>query len=332
MLPRLKNKVLFVWVLFLSIFYYDVIFSNLAYPILIFIIPPLVFIPLGIIHRSDRFSVDLKFLSPLYYNLDPINESSNTVEQRTGDDSNLSNNKNYRRKAEKSLEKAVDAVENNELETATEAYNRAISQYQAALDELPTGATAKRKEIKNEIESTRSDVEKIQTRNGQQSRVADALQPAERSFQEAIIALAEDNQTIARIRFRQARDTFGEAIETIEKSDTDLLSPPIEVSANPDQELSSTTLSKLTTIPEDVVTPLGEAGIKTIRDLDARGEPPWTPSTVAEIIDMDSVSEDIVTTLTVLSWWHNDDEYNFDTTEKIVRRQQQADYGFDRAT
>ena len=64
------------------------------------------------------------------------------------------------------------------------------------------GATEKRSEIEEAINSTRADLKTIKPRREQRSDVIDALQPAEWSLQEAIVAYIEDNQTVTRIRFR----------------------------------------------------------------------------------------------------------------------------------
>jgi hypothetical protein len=158
--------------------------------------------------------------------------------------------------------------------------------------------------------------------------IIEDLQPAERSLQEAIVAYIEDDQTLARIRFRQARDTFEDAHETITGSEEDLLIDPIEVSVQPDRELSSLTLSDLQVISEKAASALADAGIETVDELESSTESPWTPPKVAEVADSGAINDEEMTILTLLSWWYDDDSCEFDTAEAIERRQQQADHGF----
>ena len=230
--------------------------------------------------------------------------------------------------AETALETAVTAESNGELSDAVDAYSEAISEYQTALDLLDAGDAKKRTEIEQAIESARADLETITTLQKHQTKLIEALQPAERSFQEAVAASIQADQTVARIRFRQARDAFDDARKTIADSKDNLLSKPVEVSVNPGRELSSTILGELPAISEAAAA-LADAGIETITDLDSSDESPWTPAAVEELVADDTIEEDIVATLTLLSWWHGDGSYEFDTAEAIEMRHQQADYGFD---
>ena len=234
--------------------------------------------------------------------------------------------------AEEALETAVTAESNEKYGKAVDAYSDALSEYQAALRILPTGATEQRKEIEQIIESTRADLEAVKTRREQQNEVIDDLQPAERSLQEAIVAYIENDRTVARIRFRQARDTFEDAQETIVENEADLLTEPVAVDVQPDREPSSTTLSDLPGIPKAASAELAKLGIEAVDDLDSSDKSPWTPAVVEELVDDDTIEEDAATTLTLLSWWQGDKSYEFDTAQAVERRQQQADYGFNQTS
>jgi hypothetical protein len=76
----------------------------------------------------------------------------------------------------------------------------------------------------------------VKTQREQQNEFIEAIQPVERILQEAIVAYTEGDQTVARIRFRQARDIFKDAHETIAEGEDDLLAEPVAVSFQPDQE------------------------------------------------------------------------------------------------
>jgi tetratricopeptide (TPR) repeat protein len=230
--------------------------------------------------------------------------------------------------AETAIETAETARSNDNFTTAADAYSEALTAYQGALSALQAGATEQRSEIQDAIESTRTDLETVTTRRDQRNDVTDALQPAERSIQEAIVAFVNGDQTIARIRFRQARDAFDEAMEILDNSDVDVLSQPIEVDVEPDRALSSSTLRELPAISESAASTLAKAGIATVDELDNSEESPWIPPDVAELAESEALSEDMVTVLTLLSWWGDDETYTFETAEAVSRRQQQADYGF----
>jgi hypothetical protein len=256
---------------------------------------------------------------------DPTNSSGSSSHNTTTID-------DHQAVAETAIETAVTAKSNNNLGDAADAYNEAIVEYQAAIEALNAGDTNKRAEFKKAIESTRADLEAVKTRREQQRKISETLKPAERSFQEAIVAHIENNQTVARIRFRQARDTFEEAHETITEGEADLLTEPVAVDVQPDQELSSTTISDLPGIPEAAATELAESGSEAVDDLEGAVKSPWTPAAVGELVDNNIIEENIATKLTLLSWWHGDESYEFDTAEAVETRHRQADYGFNQTS
>jgi tetratricopeptide (TPR) repeat protein len=236
-----------------------------------------------------------------------------------------------RNKADTYVTEAKNAQQNGDLTEAISKYQQAINDYKDAVDELSVGANRQRSEIKEDIDTTRGDLETVKTRHEQRSTVIEALQPAEQSIQEAIVAFVNGDQTIARIRFRQARDSFEAAAETIKASEENPLDPPIEATVEPDRELNARTLNELGGVAESAVSALSEAGIDTVGDLDTPGEAPWTPKEVTGLADAGELNEEAVTKLTVLSWWQDDESYEYSSAEVIKHRQQQADYGFEQA-
>jgi hypothetical protein len=187
-------------------------------------------------------------------------------------------------------------------------------------------------ELKTMLTDAQTTLETVTERREQQTEIVEALEPAERSFQEAIVAYIDNNQTVARIRFRQARDAFEEVHETIAESENDLLGSSTEVSVQPDRELSSTTLSELVEIPEPAVDALSDAGIETLSDFESCDEWPWTPATVEKLVADGAIEENLATTLTLLSWLRDDEGCEFNAAEAVARRQEQADYGFNHAS
>jgi hypothetical protein len=256
-----------------------------------------------------------------------VDEQSTTLTDDATSDSKSTFDR-HRTAAEAAIETADDAESNDHYGEAADAYSEALSEYQAAINTLDPEATNERVEIEKKIESTRADLEAVKTQREQQNEIIEALQSAERSLQEAIVAYIEDDQTLARIRFRQARDTFEDAHETIAESEDDLLTEPVAVEVQPDREPSSGTLDDLAAIPETAAAKLANSGIEAVDNLDTGDEPPWTPAAVEELVGDEMIDEDVATTLTLLAWWHGDESYTFETAEEIETRQQKADYGF----
>lgn len=234
--------------------------------------------------------------------------------------------------ADEALDTAATARENNRLDDAIDAYNAAITQYEAAGDALDAGATETRAEIDRQLKTTRQSLATVETRAKQRATVTEALNAAEHSFRVAIIAYTQGSQTLARIRFRQARDSFTEANELLETADGDLLTPPVEVRVQPDRNLPSHTLSELPAVPEPVATVLADAGVDTVSELESSDGPPWQPAVVNTAVAELSVDDDVATTLTLLSWLNDTKTYAFATPYAVTRRRDQAAYGFTQST
>jgi hypothetical protein len=234
--------------------------------------------------------------------------------------------------ADEALDTAVAAREDNRLNDALDAYNTALTHYEAARDSLDAGATKPRAEIDRQLETTREAIAAVEQRATQRTTITEALTAAEHSFRVGVIAYTEGSQTLARIRFRQARDSFTEANELLETADSDLLTPPVEIQVQPDRDLPSQTLSELPAVPEPVTTALADAGIDTVPELESNDGPPWQPAVVETAVADTSVDDDVATTLTLLSWIDDTDTSAFATSTAVTRRRDQAAYGFTQST
>ena len=235
-----------------------------------------------------------------------------------------------RSEADAAFEAAVGAKESNDLGEAADAYREALTSYRTVLDEVDAGAAEIRAEIEASVESTQSALSAVETRRERRRDLAETLGAGERNFQVAVVAYAQGSRTLARIRFRQARDAFEEATDIIEDGDDDLLTPPVEVSVEPDRTFASTALRELLAVPEAATVALSDAGVDTLEELESAAELPWIPPAVESLsADLDDETE---TTVTLLSWWSGNGSHAFDAAATVSRRRDQAEYGFSRCS
>ena len=320
MLPRLRNDA-YVSLIILSLTLF-IIFDGsrvgvdlMLVKIVAAILSPLIFIPIGMLHRNPDYP-SLSFLSPLYYNLNPLTESKDEIKQYINEGENLA------REA-----RETDTPQHSEK--AIDLFSKSLMNYRAALDKIDD--PDRRSEIETTVSTLREERNDIRAHLRTQTALREAIQTGEESFQEAIRAFLTDEQTLARIRFRQAREAFGEAITVAADSEDDLFARSIEIQVQPDQKLPSTTLSELSILSDAAVTKLADTGIENIDDLDSSAEPPWTPPAADKLADT-PIEQDIEPLLTLLSWWHDGDSHTVDTQTEVSRRQQQATYGFNQTS
>jgi hypothetical protein len=257
-------------------------------------------------------------------------DEKNDLSETAGEKNHASTAARYRSKAEDAVETAETAKANSNVGAAADAYKDAITQYQTAVNELNPEATERREAITESIATTRSDLSTVKNPQERRKEAISLLTPPERSFQEAIVAFSENDLTLAKIRFRQARDTFEEALETTTEGEDHRFNPPVEVFVEPDRNLSSTVLAEIEAIPDSAVEVLAKRSVETTEKLEGSNEHPWRPPVVEEVLTEDLISEEVATTLTLLSWWH-DGSSEFGSGQAISKRQQQAAYGFEQA-
>jgi hypothetical protein len=235
--------------------------------------------------------------------------------------------KDYRDAAEDKLEVGKNAESNGDFESASDAYDMSLYFYKLWMSKSKEGKDGHENEVSNKINLLEKRKDNVHKLKRKQEDLLPVLRSGERSFQEAIAAHVQDDQTLAQLRFRQARDTFKQARKTIGNGNDSVFKSQMEVSVQPTLELSSTN-SGLPRLPTSAMTELADTGIETVDDLNSSPEPPWTPAAVEELVADNTIDEDLATSLTLLSWWHGDGSFTFETAEAVARRQKQADYGF----
>ena len=251
-------------------------------------------------------------------------ESDSTTEDATGNSDKL------RESATKLLIQAEGAEADEQYQQATDAYEEAISHFEQAAAGVDNGSKT---QLESEIEEARAALDSLTAIREDINSLTSTLQAAERSFKEAIARYAADERTVARIRFRQARDGFKAAQQTITESDTELLAQPIEVSFEQEATLPSMVLEELAVLEEATVETLAAVDIESITDLEADPEnEEMTPAVVNDLQQSAETGSEETTLLTILSWWHEGASREFGSEAKLSQRYEQADYGFDQST
>lgn len=234
-----------------------------------------------------------------------------------------------REQASESIDRAERAVEYTDYEMARDSYEEAIAYLKKATAESTDPDTEAK--IKTKLKETQTAIKTATTRREQRDSLVTTLQAAEQSFKEATARYAAGNQTVARIRFRQARDAFDEAKQTIAENDTETLAHPIAVNFEEEATLPSMALEDLTTVDESTVETLAAVDVESIADLEIKPDK-LTPAVVSDLQQSDELTEEEASLLTILSWWYEGDSREFASEEVLSRRYEQSEHGFDQST
>lgn len=252
----------------------------------------------------------------------PNTTSNSSTEEATGDSDTR------QERATELVTQATEAEASGQYQQAADAYKEAVSNFEQA---TAGGNDETTEELKAEIEETQASFESVSAVIEARESVTMTIQAAERSFKEAIARYRAGNRTVARIRFRQARDAFAEAQQAIADDDTEVLAHPIEISFEEEATLPSMALENLTVLEESTVETLSTVDIKSVDDLEADTSE-LTPPVVTDLQQSDEINDEEAPLLTILSWWYEGNSREFASEESISRRYDQADYGFDHST
>ena len=229
-------------------------------------------------------------------------------------------------------ERAIDAVTQAETAKSTGQYQQAAEAYWEAIRHLEQ-AVAKapddtEEEFQIEIEEIKASLDAVSAHREQREAVTTNLQVAERSFKSAIARYATGNQTVSRIRFRQARDAFKKAQQTIDDCDEAILTNSVTICFEEEATLPSTVLEDFALLKNSTLEALSAADIETTTELETETDR-TKPTVITELKQNGNVSDEETVLLTILSWWYESDCRDFGSENTISRRYKQADYGFD---
>ena len=228
---------------------------------------------------------------------------------------------------------ATAAREEGDLETAITLYDEALDLYKAAVDEIDDEDTSD--ELKETIAQTNSDLEAISQIQIRRGDLTEALQLGETSFQTAVAAHVNGESTVAKLRYRQARDQYQRAVDELSGSDHELLSEAIQVAVNREKNINPGEIATVVELSEETVDALNDADIETVGDLQDED----TVSTddgeieaaeqVEELQEEGTITAEVAAQLTALCWWHDQETYRFTTEAEISQRYDQSSAGYE---
>ena len=227
----------------------------------------------------------------------------------------------------------ADSLQNDgKLDEASNLFQTAIEQYDTAVEQCDDDEIIE--ELNEEVERIEQKQDKIKALSETLPEVQEALELGEGSLQTAIAAHVGDESTIARIRYRQARDQYQTALEQIEATDVALFADPIEVSVNRERSVESQSLDEIFELTTDEKKNLHETGLRTISDIQSEEvtvdvDNEVVLSRIQELQTNNSLTDKLARQLTALHFLHDDEKYEFTSKDEIELRLQQAVNGYD---
>ena len=150
-----------------------------------------------------------------------------------------------RKKAERKVVDSINAKESGDIDSAIELLNDSIDQYEQLKQKANSNdETRLLEEIEGTVQLAKKKRNNLDRSLESQSELADDLERAERYLQTAFVAHLEGEDTLANLRYRQARERYQSALETYENK----LQHPIEslkVSIHSEKEISKKNTSEL---------------------------------------------------------------------------------------
>jgi hypothetical protein len=207
---------------------------------------------------------------------------------------------------------AAEAREAGEYAAAAEQYAEALDHYEQAREQLPVDDD-RHDRIETALEDVRSASRAVVQQRDRRAELRQRLAAAEDDLATATREHSRGNETVARIRYRQARDRLDEALDTLEDGD---LEPPLTVQVDADDRPDLREVAGLD--GTDRLTAAGYGTPDTIRD-----------ASVDELIDVGGIDERLAAR--ILAWSHQQEaeSRSFDGVADIRTRQELAVWGFE---
>lgn len=228
--------------------------------------------------------------------------------------------------ADRCMAKGDELRNDGEIEKAINKYDEAINKYETEIDNVSQDETIERinsalNEAQNKKESSSKFYEST-------SNLREQLQTAERNFREGISAYIKGSETVANIRFRQARDQFEEALEQSEMSESDLFDTGIIVSSKIAIESPQQDFTNYSHISNEALSILKDKSIKNLKDIDSNSNREGS-AIIPQKPDFNLESEnDAEVEAGLISCWYRTESIKFNSADDISKRQKQAKIGF----
>ena len=224
-------------------------------------------------------------------------------------------------RANAAIETAESAAE-EEFAAAANRYDEAVDAYRSALDALPFDDD-RREELEYALAGARRRRDGFERLATQREDVAETLETAESHFQTAIAAPTSDRVVIPRERYRQARDAFAEALDTLDEAEADILRDGVAVTPDPTVEAPPRNLSEFPGIHPAAEEVLEDLEIETLGAIQEADE-----ETLESIQAHEEIDRRLGIRLRALNWWRGDDELELADRDTIERRREFAEEAY----
>ena len=207
---------------------------------------------------------------------------------------------------------------NRAYHTALKQYGAALGLYHDAKDSATDDSVSE--ELDSRIEDVQDKRETLQKLEEARAELSEELTTAERAFREAVVGHIQGEQTVPRLRYRQARDGFQAAQRRLDETTQDVFERPIVVDVETDTTLPEQ-LEEIPGIGQETIDRLATAEIETVSDVHSADD--GTLDTV------EGISDDTVDRLRAVSWLSANDTGKFTGRESIESRLTRAQTGYE---
>jgi hypothetical protein len=219
--------------------------------------------------------------------------------------------------ARRAFEEGRAASDRGDRETAAERLEAAVEGFGAVLAAVEDEETEER--VRDDLAEAKAALASATDATAALEEVSDLLAGAESDMENAVDAFVNDQRTVARVRFRQARGRYERAVERLEEEGVER--PGLSVPVTTDETLPD--LDSFDAVPgvdPDTVEALEEAGYETLSDL--------RTASLDDLRTVTGVDEESVTRLAVASWQTVEDSRRFDAIEDVQARLEAAETGY----
>jgi hypothetical protein len=219
----------------------------------------------------------------------------------------------HRAEAEDARRRGEEAMNTGDYATAVDAYEDAIARYRAVLEDLPADDD-RHGTVEASLDQVQTAYEQALQHRERRATVREPLAAAEADLATALREHAKGNATVARVRYRQARDRYDDLLADL---DDESLDTSVEVAT---EAAAQPPLERVAGLEAPLVDRLDAAGLaasEALREAD-----------VAELTAIEGIDDETAGRL--VAWGHQPttDGHTVETASDVRPRRELAVWGF----
>jgi len=221
------------------------------------------------------------------------------------------------------IEDATQAFEEGQHAKDRGEYGRAATRLEESIEMFDQALSAvdddRASDIRDDLEAAKAALSSIDSARQALDDIRELLAAAEADMENAIVAFVTNQQTVARVRFRQARDRYEQALDLLDDEGIEQLELSVNVPTDEAPDVVDT-FDSIRGVDADTIETLRDAGYAVPTDLQGLS--------IEELARTADVGDETAARLKIASWHTPSNQRSFASIDDVAARLEAATLGY----